>query len=298
MARMADDRDPSSSLFTRLTGLELRRVRARDSKPERRSASNGHESPLPPAHLPLGAAVSTNFFDTHPRFFETSETSAKPVRLNLRHQAIFEQHAHVFDGASVLDIASHDGRWTLAALHSGARHVIGVEAREELISNARSNLRYYGVAADSVEFLHGDVFDVLRDHEVEVDVVLCLGFLYHTLRYNELMKLIVDCKPAYLLIDTDISKARRPFVRVRTERVSRQGNAVADRYSVGDRVLSGLPSEKAVASIVGAYGFEVVGRSDWAAILRDNESNASINDYRKGERATYLCRWEGERSAS
>ena len=56
------------------------------------------------------------FFDAYPRFYETSKTSASRGRLNLRYEAIFGENADVFRGARVLDIASHDGRWSLAAL--------------------------------------------------------------------------------------------------------------------------------------------------------------------------------------
>ena len=62
------------------------------------------------------APARGGFFDAYPRFFETSQTSTQPWRLNLRHEAIFGDNAAAFPGARVLDIASHDGRWSLAAL--------------------------------------------------------------------------------------------------------------------------------------------------------------------------------------
>ena len=70
------------------------------------------------------------FFDAFPRFYETSQTGDPRERINLRYEAIFAHNADVFQGARVLDIASHDGRWSLAALRTGAAEVIGIEARE------------------------------------------------------------------------------------------------------------------------------------------------------------------------
>src|SRR4051795_7628198 len=93
----------------------------------------------PPSEAPLGSrAVEQGFFERFPRFYETSETSSFPWRLNLRHEAIFGEDGDLFAGARVLDVASHDGRWSLAALEAGAASVLGIEARPDLVANAKS----------------------------------------------------------------------------------------------------------------------------------------------------------------
>jgi protein-L-isoaspartate O-methyltransferase len=89
--------------------------------------------------------VGDGFFDRFPRFYDTSETATHPGRLNLRHQAMFGDNLDIFDGASVLDIASHDGRWSFAALQAGAASVVGVEGRRELVDHATQNFEHYGV---------------------------------------------------------------------------------------------------------------------------------------------------------
>src|SRR6476661_8939613 len=76
-----------------------------------------------------GSRTASMFFDKYPRFYETSQTTATRGRLNLRYEAIFAENRDIFAGAKVLDIASHDGRWSLAALECGAASVIGIEAR-------------------------------------------------------------------------------------------------------------------------------------------------------------------------
>src|SRR5688500_618718 len=146
-----------------------------------RSPGGGTQGPAP-LSAPGTRRVTTGFFDRYPRFFETSETSPQPWRLNLRYEAIFAEHADLLTGASVLDIASHDGRWSLAALETGARSVVGIEARRDLVEAAEENLRLSGADQTAFTFVAGDVFDVLAGDAVRVDLVLCLGFLYHTLR--------------------------------------------------------------------------------------------------------------------
>src|SRR4051794_3513629 len=115
------------------TGLEVQHARSPGPK------TRGIELRAP------GADADETFFDRHPRFFETSRTAARPARLNLRHKAIVGVNRDAFDGARVLDLASHDGRWSFAALEAGAKEVIGVEARQDLVTHAHANLTYYGV---------------------------------------------------------------------------------------------------------------------------------------------------------
>jgi 2-polyprenyl-3-methyl-5-hydroxy-6-metoxy-1,4-benzoquinol methylase len=231
---------------------------------------------------------ASNFFDSFPRFYETSQTTGAKGRLNLRYEAIFAQNAAVFQGARVLDIASHDGRWSLAALSTGASEVIGIEAREDLVESARENLDTYA-PGKRYDFRVGDVFQVLAEENLEVDVVLCLGFLYHTLRYNELMWRIRSLNPRHLIVDTAVERRRGFFVHVRTERAERARNAVADSFSHGDITVVGRPTIKALRLILKSYGFEIERLSDWDTLIRDNPEAGHVGDYANGGRVTALC---------
>jgi hypothetical protein len=230
------------------------------------------------------------FFDEFPRFYETSETGPDRGRLNMRYEAIFGENEEIFRGARVIDIASHDGRWSLAALKTGAAAVVGIEAREDLVQVARENVRRYGVGEGIVRFANGDVFDLLGQEVGDADVVLCLGYLYHTLRYNELMARIRIANPRHLVIDTVVLRGRnKPFVRLRLDRNERQRNAVADPFSYGEATLVGWPSLPALELLVQAYGFEVVRYSDWGSLLRDNPTLEGVPDYAAGRRVTAVC---------
>jgi 2-polyprenyl-3-methyl-5-hydroxy-6-metoxy-1,4-benzoquinol methylase len=95
--------------------------------------------------------LEPGFFDSYPRFYSTSQTGAKPNRLNKRHRALIDSNEAIIRGKSVLDIASHDGRWSLAAYRAGACHVVGIEAREHLVKSAQANMREYQVPGDQVQ---------------------------------------------------------------------------------------------------------------------------------------------------
>ncbi len=107
----------------------------------------------------------------------------------------------------MLDLASHDGRWTFAAIKAGAAHVLGIEARQYLIDRARKTFADYGMEQEKFEFIQGDVFDVLR-RSICGDTVLCLGFLYHTLRHAELIHLISVTRATAIMIDTELVPRR------------------------------------------------------------------------------------------
>jgi len=238
-----------------------------------------------------GSRTVSWFFEQFPRFYWTSSTAPTTARLNLRYEAIFGENRDIFAGASVLDLASHDGRWSLAALATGARSVIAIEARPELVKAATENLGEYGYGADRIRFVTGDVHEVLNTQDFEADVVLCLGFLYHTLRYNELLDGIRRTNARHLIIDTSSPYMMRPVpnVNVITEHADEQGKAAADTYTHGPSVLVGRPNLAAIRTMLGAYGYRVERLSDWAGLLRDNPRTDNCDDYANGRRITVRC---------
>jgi hypothetical protein len=238
-----------------------------------------------------GSRTASSFFEQFPRFYWTSSTAPTVARLNLRYEAIFGENRDIFDGAAVLDLASHDGRWSLAALATGARSVIAIEARPELVKEATRNLGEYGYGADRVRFVTGDLHEVLNTHDFEADVVLCLGFLYHTLRYNALLEGIRRTNARYLIIDTFSPHMMRPVpnVNVITEYADEEGKAAADAYTHGPSVLVGRPNLAAIRTMLGAYGYRIERLSDWAGLLRDNPRTENCDDYASERRVTVRC---------
>ncbi len=267
------------------------RIERPPSSRRRRAAPPQDAGALVRADSAPGSRTTSWFFERFPRFYLTSSTHPTTARLNLRYEAIFSENRDIFAGASVLDLASHDGRWSLAALATGARSVIGIEARPELVQAATENLGEYGYGADRVRFVTGDVHEVLNTQDFEADVVLCLGFLYHTLRYNELLDGIRRANARYLIIDTFSPQMMRPVpnVNVITEHADEEGKAAADTYTHGAWVLVGRPNLAAIQTMLGAYGYRVERLSDWAGLLRDNPGTENCDDYANERRITVRC---------
>jgi hypothetical protein len=252
---------------------------------------NGNLPALVVPRRPAGTARTTRFFDRFPTFYgsHSSRTSPFRDRLNLRYDAIFAENREIFADARVLDIASHDGRWSLAALETGAKSVVGIEAKPELVANAEANLASYVDDDTRYSFYTGDVLEVLAHEPIDVDVVMCLGYLYHTLRYNELMRRIRDLNPRKVIIDTQVHpRAKGPFVRLTLDETGLQRDAVADEYSYGDLVLTGLPSVPAIRMLARGYGYRVESFSDWGSLLRDNPRARNVGDYADVSRVTLV----------
>jgi 16S rRNA G966 N2-methylase RsmD len=273
----------------------LRAVAWRIERPRRRRRRQAARLPGLGAFMTAGSASGSRtaswFFEQFPRFYMTSSTAATTGRLNLRYEAIIGENRDIFDGASVLDLGSHDGRWSFAALAAGARSVIGIEARPELVQTAMETLAGYGYGPDRVRFVARDVHQALATQEFEADVVLCLGFLYHTLRYNELLDGIRRTNARYLIIDTfsPFMKGPVPNVNVITEDADDEGKAAADIYTHEASVLVGRPNLEAIKTMLDAYGYRVERLSDWAGLLSDNPGAENCGDYANGKRITVRC---------
>lgn len=231
------------------------------------------------------------FFDDHPEFLQTSHTAATKGRLNLRHLGIIKENEAILRGRSVVDVASHDGRWSYAALEAGATRVIGIEGRRRLVENAKRTLAAKGVPESRYRMIAGDVHSRILGPDVVGDVVMCLGFLYHTARYVELMAGIRSTGAEYVIIDTRVlPNEERPIVELRTERTAGQALAIRDRFALDDRVISGVPSEAAVVLMLEAAGYDVDHRTDWTALLARHPRARAVRQYARGRRVTFRAR--------
>lgn len=232
------------------------------------------------------------FFDDNPEFLETSTTASSKRRLNLRHIGIIKENEEILRGSSVVDIASHDGRWSYAALQAGATHVTSVEGRRHLIDATRQTFDAKAVPATQYTLIQGDVHEELFDPEVKCDVVLCLGFLYHTARYVELMSGIASTGAEYVIVDTRVLQdVEGPLIEMKAESVVGEAFAIKDRYTIRNRVISALPSEAAVVLMLQSIGYEVDHRTDWTRLLAQYpDAPGVIRQYTSGKRITFRAR--------
>ncbi|MEL7174752.1 MAG: class I SAM-dependent methyltransferase, partial [Pseudomonadota bacterium] len=185
-------------------------------------------------------------------------------RLNARYAAMIHPNRAHFAGARVLDLASHDGRWSFAALKAGAAHVTGIEVRAKLIARSANIIPEQDRAR--VRFIEGDVFEemprLLADG-TGFDIVLCLGLFYHILDHDRLLRLMAAFKPGLIILDTGLVDSDEAFIHLKTEATDSVLNA-APRGDLAEAPV-GVVSRAGMAMLAAAhgYGLEYI---DWDAL--------------------------------
>ncbi|PCE33713.1 class I SAM-dependent methyltransferase [Burkholderia ubonensis] len=155
-------------------------------------------------------------------FLESSSVRANVNRLNWRAEVLIRRNIESFRGKRVLDLASHDGRFMHAALANGAKKVIGVEAREEHVAQARHNLGRVGYAPDSYEVLCGDLVEHLKSMAPgSIDTILCFGVFSHLIEQVEIIREIRRIAPSTFILDTWVAMEQWNLgERIRNHRVN------------------------------------------------------------------------------
>lgn len=237
------------------------------------------------------------FFDHYERFLETSAVGAWPLRLNLRHVAIVESNGGLLEGARVLDLASHDGRWSFAAIKAGASHVTGLEARADFVKRADETLHAYGIRQAAFRFEIADL-NHLRSAGLACDVVFCLGYFYHTLNHLALVELMASTGARHFIIDTNIAEGDGLTVQLCSEAVDEPANGTTAVGVRDGKMLVGHPTIPALERMLHHFGYRVEA-FDWLALLKEraievrlDEHQSADNpvvDYARSQRATLLA---------
>jgi len=234
-----------------------------------------------------------HFFDRFPRFADTSETGKylhgqELLRLNARYYALIECNRDLIERASVLDLASHDGRYTFAALQNGAEHVIGIELKPRIARAAQDNMRAYGVPASKYNFIVGNMFDVIQEiRPGACDVVFCFGILYHVTDPMGLLSLIAELEPRWLILDTSITLAEGAVIELRNADVEPGGRA---HPPPPGSQLEGYPSKAGLEAMLSSLGW-TLEYFDWTAsgLVEPNPEERELGamfDYRTGRRVS------------
>jgi len=216
----------------------------------------------------------SRFFDDFARFVDTSETGRVAERLNARYVALIHTNRQLIAGATVLDLASHDGRFSFAALENGAARVIGIEHDPTLVAKGRDNMEYYGVPAGQYHFITGDVFDCLDDVE-HCDVIFCFGIFYHINNHLLLLSQIATAAPRTLIIDTNISRLEPPVIELR--------NPLGGANPRLGSQLEGYPSKAALDAMLSTFGW-TYDYFDWQH--SGLAEHPELQDYRNGGRVS------------
>ena len=120
--------------------------------------------------------------------------------------------------------------------------------------------------------------------------MICLGFIYHTIRYGELFSGIIGTSPRHCILDTKVIHGDEPLVRLNVNRTGVQSHAAEDKVSHGRRAVAGWPSLPALKLILDVYDLDVEEQYDWPALLATLPNAAALRDYHVGKRVTLRCR--------
>lgn len=198
------------------------------------------------------------FFDFINKIPPYSEKPEGELRLNKRHQMIVEPFRGELDGARVLDLAAHDGRWSYALADAGAAEVIGIEARQELVDRFERFPETDFKAR--VDLRQGDIFEALEgfiEEGEEFDVVAVYGIFYHIMDHFRLLKLIRNVGAKVILIDSEFSVKKIPIIDLVFEQTAHELCA-APQIPGQERAIIGIPSFAALNSMARALDFDVV----------------------------------------
>lgn len=118
----------------------------------------------------------------------------------MNEQQYFSLNTEILKNKTVLDLACHDGESTKMIHTLGAKHVSGVEIREELVNQARQKL-----CANNVEFFTADITDYnfISPLVKNSDTITCFGVLYHLFDHFRFLSHILAPNIEHVLIETE-----------------------------------------------------------------------------------------------
>ena len=255
--------------------------------------------------------LSVNYEDTI--FLQTGTIHAEALRLNWRCEMLLTRNVEAIKNKRILDLASHDGRFSYACLKLGAKHVTGIENTGHLVDSAKKNLEVLGYNSENFAFLQGDIYEFLpKFNSGDFDTILCFGFFYHTMRHVELLSKIKRLCPQWFILDTDIHRENyimKLLLLMRTIKRFRPKHLILRNLK---ELVASLKEYKLV--FTGDAGEpNTIDRSDWVAVptksavellltLHDfnfrqinwYEANISswerLEDYKMGSRISYIAK--------
>lgn len=205
------------------------------------------------------------------------------ARLNHRWGVIINRNIDLLEDKTVLDIASHDGRWSWAALNAGAKEVIGIEARQDLVLQAKVHFENFPEYKHKCDFRIGDIHKVIHElPDNQFDTIMLNGFLYHSPHHAYLLDHISRITRHALIIDTAVVNSDSPLCLYREEKTEGPGvKSFSMAYTPdGSQAIVATPSREFLQLLLGHYGFQYT--------YCDQSINSwhSIKDYADGLRVT------------
>lgn len=199
-------------------------------------------------------------------------------RLNRRHDYIVQAKQSSIVGASVLDLACYDGRWSYAFAGAGSATVVGVGARADALQRFDS----FPPAAfkQRVELHHGDHFEFLERQAAQrrrFDVIALAGV--YLMDHYRLLRLAHQLRPRLIIIDGAFSPHPWPIIVMMREDPWREYQVAPS--GPGAMRPIGTPSRAAMETMAAGLDYQVEW-ADWQALPEAQRTN--VRDYyrRKG----------------
>ncbi|MBD3804119.1 MAG: class I SAM-dependent methyltransferase [Thioclava sp.] len=196
------------------------------------------------------------FYDFLPEIGRYAEDPGTVERMNLRHRMIIKPLEAEIEGKRVLDLAAHDGRWAYAFAAAGAREVIGIEGRQELIDRfeefPRAHLR------EKVKLVCDDIYDGMQkliDAGEKFDVVGVLGILYHVMDHFRLFQLVRKLGPELVIVDSEFAQRPGPVILLMRERTDNELNSIP-QIEGQEKALIGIPSFPAMEAMADMLDYD------------------------------------------
>lgn len=229
----------------------------------------------------------TEFFNFLREIPPYSETANGIKRLNQRYKLVIEPFLPQINGSRVLDLACHDGRWSYALAAAGAREVVGVEARKELLDRFESFPDNHFKAR--VNLICDDLFSDLEARNTRgetFDVIALYGIFYHVMDHFRVLSLVSNLRPSLIIIDSEFIVTDNAMIQVLKEEVSNPLNAISKGPNQTHTIV-GVPSKRATEFMANALNYNTFW-VDHALLLRGDRGG--MHDYfRDGRKIRHTC---------
>jgi tRNA (mo5U34)-methyltransferase len=180
-----------------------------------------------------------------------------------KQQSHKQRHAHIFPallsltGGSlanhrVLDIACNAGFWSVQAKLAGAEHVLGVDASQQNVDQARFIQRVTGLKGLEYQLMNS--YDLSKETIGEFDVTFFFGLLYHLDKTITAFERVYDVTKKIVVVDTRLVKLEYPILRVEAD------DATSYHSQSHTNDLAMIPSHGAVPLMLRSVGFREVYR--------------------------------------
>jgi len=161
----------------------------------------------------------------------------------------------MFQNNRILDLASHTGESSICCSEVGAKTVLGVEPREELVNESINLAKKLGVS--NVSYIVGDACD--KDQMVKflenIDTVVTFGMFYHLADHNLLLKTICESSARHIILETEYGpETSLPSISWYIE----DTDSVMAGHNGYKKILAGAPNLKWINDCLGIYNWKIV----------------------------------------